>query len=77
MRRQLGHQLWFYITMLTLILHCYVSSISLPCLRGKTLINVVLLNDSHFPWSIDHVENAVEEALQTVNQKQGKFHTKL
>lgn len=75
MRGQLGHPLWFYITMFTLILYGCDGTFNMSCRKAPSLINVVLLNDSDLPWSIDFVKEAVDEAIQTVGQK-GKFHTK-
>ncbi|XP_063076964.1 guanylyl cyclase C [Engraulis encrasicolus] len=59
---ELPPQLWINICLLTLILDgC--ASVSLPCLKGITTINVILLDDDVSPWTINSVREAVDEAL--------------
>ncbi|XP_041938576.1 heat-stable enterotoxin receptor isoform X2 [Alosa sapidissima] len=72
-RGQLVHQWWFYISIFTLILKgC--ESVQVSCLKGRTSINVVLLEDDESPWRMSFVRRAVDEAILTVNKNDGLYH---
>ncbi|XP_030630997.1 heat-stable enterotoxin receptor [Chanos chanos] len=46
----------------------------MPCLNGKYMMNVVLLEDKDLPWSIQYVEGPVDKAIHQINSRAGVQH---